>query len=334
MTTTAREDAGAMLGATLAALLGACAVLALSGAATEPLRAILTAAYHLQSRLPAGLAKPFRLLVTLLFHAIPAIDPAEDPYLTEYAPPTVSKKYDHDAAGKQGVLITGTTGLVGLHLVDHLLRTTDRHLYCLVRAKSAGKLERDAAKYKLELPGFASRVTLLDGDCRRADLGLSSETWAKLGKGVGMCFHLAANSSFVATYEILRGDWMPSYVRLLEFCAAHGVAFHLVGSVGRFAVAAKVNRRRRGVWTSGYMRQKFVQHALLEKFRERGLTSCWIDCAYILGTLASGGINPGAFSLLTRRAQSCVGTLAPTAAQPPPPSAPPTPHPPSPRRIP
>jgi len=64
---------------------------------------------------------------------------------------------------------------------------------------------------------------------------------------------------------------MPSYVDLLEFCAAAGVAFHLVGSVGRFAVAVPENRTRRGVWTSGYMRQKYVQYELLQKFFARGL---------------------------------------------------------------
>eukprot|EP00966_Prymnesium_polylepis_P331185 7386755-Prymnesium_polylepis.1 len=41
------------------------------------------------------------------------------------------------------------------------------------------------------------------------------------------------------------------------------------------------------------MRQKYVQFELLERFRARGLVCSWIDCSYIIGTLASGGANPG-----------------------------------------
>ena len=225
---------------------------------TEPLRRALTRLYHLQSSLPPSLAKQWRLAITLAFQAIPALDPGCDEYLTKYEPPARCLPlhgFPVDAT-RRAILITGGTGFVGVHLIDHLLRTTNRHLYVVVRAKSAGKIQREAKRYKLSLPGFDERVALLDGDCKRADLGLSAAQWHELAGALGAVFHLAANSSFIATYEVLRGEWMPSYVRLLEFCAEHGVAFHMVGSVGRFAVAAKQNRTRRGVWTSGYMRQK------------------------------------------------------------------------------
>ena len=106
---------------------------------------------------------------------------------------------------------------------------------------------------------------------------------------------------------------MPSYVDLLEFCARAGVAFHLVGSVGRFAVAAPENRTRRGVWTSGYMRQKYVQYELLQKFFARGLGGSWTDCAYILGTVAGGGANPGFHDSMWKAAaiQRAVGVAFP-----------------------
>lgn len=180
----------------------------MTNAAVDWARRALTWLYHVQDRLPPSLAKQWRLIVTLLLQLIPAIDPTEDPLLVEYSPPSCTP-YDH-ASKPEGVLITGGTGLVGVHLIDHLLRTTSRPLFCIVRTRSAGKLRKEAAKYKLTLPGFDARVTLLDGDCKKADLGLSVEQWHSLSERVGMCFHMAANSSFIATFEILRGDWMPS----------------------------------------------------------------------------------------------------------------------------
>ena len=80
---------------------------------------------------------------------------------------------------------------------------------------------RDAARYKLGLAGFDSRVVMLHGDAKCADLGLSTEQWDTLARSVGNVFHLAANSSFIATYEVLRGEWIPSFTRLLEFCTTN-----------------------------------------------------------------------------------------------------------------
>ena len=111
---------------------------------TEAVRSALSFAYRLQGFLPAALAKQWRTAVTLALHALPAIDPATDVFLE--AVPERCAPFDHSAGG--AVLITGGTGMVGVHLIDHLLRTTDKTLYVLVRAKSAGKLHREAAKYK------------------------------------------------------------------------------------------------------------------------------------------------------------------------------------------
>ena len=279
----------------------------------EIVRKLLTALYHIQGRLPPALAKSWRLLVTLAFQAIPAVDPLKDPYVTTYKLPSAFKRYDASSANdpRDAVLITGVTGFVGLHLLDYLLRTTNLPIFILVRARSVAKLRREAARYQLKLDHFDDRVTLLEGDCKRASLGLSGAQWAELGKRVRHVFHLAANSSFVATYEVLRGDWMPSFVALLEFCANHGAAFHMVGSVGRFAVDAHPTRR--GVWTSGYMRCKAVQFATLERFRAAGLTCSWVDCAYVIGTLDSGGVNPGFHDSMWKAAaiQRAVGLAFP-----------------------
>ena len=278
----------------------------------ECVRKLLTWLYHVQGFLPGPLAKAWRLAITAALHTIPAVDPLTDNYVTKYKLPRVKPLQQNEQ--RDGTLITGVTGFVGLHLLDHLLQTTSRKLYVLIRKRSLDKLRREAARYKLSLPGFDARVVLLEGDCKRADLGLTKAQWTELGTELREVYHLAANSSFVATYEVLRGDWMPSFVGLLEFCAREGIGFHMVGSVGRFAV----NRHptRRGVWTSGYMRCKAVQHAVFERFRAAGLTCSWTDCSYIIGTLQSGGVNPGFHDSMWKAAaiQRVVGMGFPGAA--------------------
>ena len=285
---------------------------------TEIARAALTSAFGAEAWLPDSLAANWRTFTTLALQALPAIDPTQDTWVTAYEPPQKRhcKPFEHgEKPGDGAVLITGATGFVGVHLVEHLLKTTRKRLYCVVRARSAGKILQPGTKFGLQLHehGYDERVALLDGDCKQRDLGLAPSCWQTLGGECEHVFHLAANSSFVAPWEVLRQSWMPSYVHLLEFCASHGIAFHMVGSVARFAVDPPHLRKRRGVWTSGYMRQKHVQHAVLQQFRRRGLTCSWIDCAYIIGTLRSGGTNPGFHDSLWKAAaiQHAVGLAFP-----------------------
>lgn len=282
----------------------------------EIARAALTSAFRVEAWLPDSWAGNWRTLTTLALQALPAIDPTQDIWVTEYEPPQEAKPYTHgEKTGDGAVLITGATGFVGVHLIEHLLKTTRKRVYCVVRARSADKILQQATKFGLKLRdfGYDQRVILLHGDCKQRDLGLALDSWDTVGRECEHVFHLAANSSFVAPWEVLRRVWMPSYVHLLEFCASHGIAFHMVGSVARFAVDPPHLRKLRGVWTSGYMRQKHVQHAVLQKFRRRGLTCSWIDCAYIIGTLRSGGTNPGFHDSLWKAAaiQHAIGLAFP-----------------------
>ena len=52
-----------------------------------------------------------------------------------------------------------------------------------------------------------------------------------------------------------------------------------------------------------------MQYLLFERYRAAGLTTSWTDCSYIIGTLASGGVNPGFHDSLWKAAaiQRAVG---------------------------
>ena len=210
-------------------------------------RAALVALFPLVVYLPTSVGKQARTVLTLLLHLTPALDPAADPLVTDFRAPKCTS-YDHGDRSRDAVLITGATGFVGTHLISHLLRSEpDIHIFCVVRSKSSGKILREAARLQLAMPDFEARTTILSGDCKLGNLGLAPETWKDLGGRVRHVFHLAANSSFVVPFDVLRKQWMPSFLGLIAWCAANSVAFHAVGSVGRFAVTPPKYRRMRGV---------------------------------------------------------------------------------------
>lgn len=86
-------------------------------------------------------------------------------------------------------LLTGSTGLIGRHLLVRLLDDPDAQVHALVRPGSVGRLETALA----ELPAAArDRVHVVTGDLTAPDLGISRTTRRSLRHKVDHLVHLAA----------------------------------------------------------------------------------------------------------------------------------------------
>jgi thioester reductase-like protein/non-ribosomal peptide synthase protein (TIGR01720 family) len=111
-------------------------------------------------------------------------------------PPPGARPYKH-------VLLTGANGYVGVHLLHELLRRTDAHVYCLVRAKDgiSARQRLDAAlSWYLPAPApstYAHRYTVIEGDVAQERFGLANEIYASLGTRLDAIYHSAANTRLV-----------------------------------------------------------------------------------------------------------------------------------------
>ena len=83
--------------------------------------------------------------------------------------------------GGQVVILTGSTGSLGAHILATLLSRSDvRKVYCLVRGKNPQERVLEALRQRdLNVPGTALFVALTS-DLSRKDLGLSPEVFNKL----------------------------------------------------------------------------------------------------------------------------------------------------------
>ncbi len=127
-----------------------------------------------------------------------------------------------------GVLLTGSTGFVGMELLARYLEHTDRRVYALVR----GANERDVTArvqhtlrclFGADHP-YARRVVAVRGDITHTGLGLGSKR-DQLAERVSEVVHGAASVSFELGLEDLRQINVEGTRRVLEFaerCQARG----------------------------------------------------------------------------------------------------------------
>ena len=154
-----------------------------------------------------------------------------------YAQADIGKRRDYAQ-----VVLTGATGYLGSYVLRELLAERKRQVIALVRGtddmSARVRVGKILSHYFGPKTGAAlrddSRLTVLAGDLRRDDLGLSPQAYARLADGVQAVFHCAANVKHVGHYWEFHADNAASTGRLLKLaahCAANPADFHLVSTL-------------------------------------------------------------------------------------------------------
>ncbi len=90
------------------------------------------------------------------------------------------------------VFFTGFPGFLGSELLPRILRARDgSSVTCLVQSAHVDLARRRVADLEMAEPGLRGRVTLVEGDITRADLGLGASA-RRIASKVKEIFHLAA----------------------------------------------------------------------------------------------------------------------------------------------
>ncbi|GAA0639644.1 hypothetical protein GCM10009535_15530 [Streptomyces thermocarboxydovorans] len=211
---------------------------------------------------------------------------------------------DAEPVPPRRILLTGATGFLGGHMLLDLLRYSDAHVYCLVRAE-----DEDAALTRLgealksyRLPWSSEvrrRITVLPGDMRRPRLGLSDETWARLAQELDSIVGVAAAVDFLRGYQSLRGSNVLGPLTLAELAATgrpkplHHISsiavFNEVGiaSMGEDDPLAHIDRL-----VSGYDQSKWAAEVALRRARDHGLIVTALRPGGIGGHTKTGAYNP------------------------------------------
>lgn len=200
------------------------------------------------------------------------------------------------------VLLTGATGFVGAHLLDQLLRQTEAHVVCLVRAQDeAQAMERLRAALVaqgLSPESLAQRVLALPADLTQPYLGVGADRFHQLAAECDVIFHNAAVVSVVREYGSLQAVNVRGTRELLRLAAAvHPKPLHYVSTL---AVAPQANlspeipedfvSQHPGL-RDGYQQSKWVAERLVQQAGERGLPVSVYRLGRVVGAPGTGIVN-------------------------------------------
>ncbi|MEU9479486.1 thioester reductase domain-containing protein [Streptomyces sp. NPDC048191] len=202
------------------------------------------------------------------------------------------------------ILLTGATGFLGGHMLLDLLRHSDAHVHCLVRADdeeaAVARLGEALKSYRLPWSSeVRRRVTVLPGDIRRPRLGLSDDLWHTLAHELDSVVGVAAAVDFLRGYQSLRASNVLGALTLAELAATgrpkplHHISsiavFNEVGitSMGEDDPLAHADRL-----ISGYDQSKWAAEVALRRARDHGLVVTALRPGGIGGHTKTGAYNP------------------------------------------
>lgn len=194
------------------------------------------------------------------------------------------------ASPPKTIVLTGVTGLLGRHLLSHLLQTTPAttKIICI----AVRQLTKPGNQGLLNLPFSAAidnetpnpRTTFHAGELSLPLLGLNPSTCHFIFATADTVLHLAADTSHLKPYAALRAANLGSTRELARLCLPRKVPLHYVSSAGVGLFSSRttiggVSEEHDELWparapgipptvaatSGGYMASKWASERLLER---------------------------------------------------------------------
>ncbi|AFY75009.1 amino acid adenylation enzyme/thioester reductase family protein [Synechococcus sp. PCC 7502] len=213
----------------------------------------------------------------------------------------------------QAILLTGVTGILGVHLLHELLQQTSAQIYCLVRAKTVevglSRIETHLRQQCLYQEQWQDRIIPVLGDLAEPRLGLSSQEYEYLTKRIDQIYHCGAWVNIVYPYTLLRETNVKGTLEVLRLaCLDRIKPVHFVSTVDVFPSTGirKITEQdaiRQVHLCSGYAESKAIAEKLVMAAYNRSLPISIYRPSNIIGTVASGLISNG---FIAKMLESCI----------------------------
>lgn len=153
------------------------------------------------------------------------------PHLMQFS----KKDYDN-------ILLLGSTGYLGIHLLNELLTNTHCNITCIIRRKNNIDSEQrlvDLYKFYFHKKLPLDRVTVISSNITKPQFGLSQTRYTKLRNSINLCLNAAANVRYYGDYLRFKEINVDVVQNLIDFCAStdiHLVHISTLGVSGNYLV--------------------------------------------------------------------------------------------------
>ncbi|MCI3939184.1 amino acid adenylation domain-containing protein [Chryseobacterium aahli] len=190
----------------------------------------------------------------------------------------------------KSIFLTGTTGFVGSHLLEELLKQTSANIYCLVRASSSEegleRIKNTFEKFKLSWSSdYDSRIIAMTGDLSLPHFGMENENYNFITNHIEVIYHSGSSVSYVQPYSLIKKSNIDGLHNIIDLAVTGKIKFlMLLSSMGVFSWGRPFTKK---TWMYeddsidqnmaavsrdlGYIKSKWVMESIAEKVRQKGL---------------------------------------------------------------
>lgn len=181
------------------------------------------------------------------------------------------------------ILLTGSTGFLGTHLLFDVIRYTQAKIYCLVRSNGEeieNKFKHQLEKYAINIAGLSfNRITLIKGDLQHTQLGLSNDLFSQLIEEVDIIIHNGAQVHHVYDYQTLKQTNVNSTKEILRICSSGKEKFlYYISTISAVSeldsnglFIEEFPKENNCTVAGGYNQSKWVCERLLEQANQKGI---------------------------------------------------------------
>jgi amino acid adenylation domain-containing protein/thioester reductase-like protein len=171
----------------------------------------------------------------------------------------------------ENVLITGTTGYVGIHILDKLLKNKKiNKIYCLVRNKEMLAKDRLIKKYseyfsKDITKKIGEKIIILEGDFTKENLDIKEEIVNKIK--VDTLIHVGANVKHYIDYKKLYEANVFATKNILDFCETKNTKLAYISTLSVLGFSKKNKVNEKSILFSEdevYFSQEFLNHSYIK----------------------------------------------------------------------
>ena len=135
----------------------------------------------------------------------------------------------------KNILLIGSTGYLGMHLLNEFINNTNAHITCIIRNKrEISVLTRLQELYKFyfnkKLP--LDRIEIIEGDITKKYLGIGKTKYDELIKTIDLVINSAANVRYYGNYEDFKKINVDLPLALSDFCLDNNIKFIHISTLG------------------------------------------------------------------------------------------------------